>query len=503
MCVWLRLSGRRHCALGAVIFGFVLSGCVHEPSAVTGERRAYGFSWQQELQLGEQSDAQIIEQMGLYQDEEIQRFVSEVGQRVLAMSDFRTDEAHEMYRQTEFNFRVLDSPVVNAFALPGGYIYVTRGLLTHMQNEAQLAVVLGHEVGHVVARHASQQALRSQWGQIGLFAGAILGQQVLGRDGSNVAGNILELGGGALQLLMFRYSREAEHESDELGVRYSAQAGYAAEEGVEFFRTLERKSAQEGGRALPSWSSTHPDPGERARRVRELSARHTAPGSLPVVNENDYLRRLEGMVLGENPQEGFQRGDWFLHPALAFQFPVPTGWRLQNERAIVIMAEPNGHALMGFEIVPAQSAREAAARLGQQQGVQVIGGRETVINGLPAAVVQAQAQSQQGVVGIVATFVEYQQRVYSFLGYAPAQIFPQVAPVLERVAAGFSPLTDPAVLGLQPARIQISPTPREMTFRELVPAQLPMGMTAEDLAIVNQVELDERLPAGRMIKLPR
>ena len=497
---------RRRMAGAVCALTLLFAGCVHEPSAITGERKAYGYSWQQELQLGQESDQQITQEMGLYDNPEVQRYVEAVGRRVLESSDLRSPDTPELYQGTEFTFRVLDSPVVNAFALPGGYVYVTRGLLTHLQNEAQLAVVLGHEIAHVVARHASQQARRAQLSQLGLFAGAILGQQVLGEGGGDIASQILNVGGQALQLLMFRYSREAERESDELGVRYGSQAGYQTAEGAEFFRTLERLSGQEG-KAIPTWSSTHPDPGERRERVRELSEQATGIGAPPrEINEAQYLQRLEGMILGENPREGFRRDNWFLHPDLQFQFPVPAGWRLVNERALVALVEPNGRAMTGFQIVPAQSPREAASLLaqqGQQQGLQVMSVNETNINGLPAAVLLGAAQTQQGQIGVMATFVQYMNRVYSFLSYAPAQVFPQQRSIFEQIAAGFRPLTDPAVLQVQPSRVRVVALDRERTFRELVPAVLPPGMTAEQLAVLNQVELEERLPAGTRLKLPQ
>jgi predicted Zn-dependent protease len=491
-------------AFGAL--SLVFAGCVSEPSAVTGERQAYGYSWQQELQLGEQSDQQITQEMGLYPDEEVQRYVDAVGRRVLEHSDLRNPDTPEIYRDTEFTFRVLDSPVVNAFALPGGYVYVTRGLLTHLQNEAQLAVVLGHEIAHVVARHASQQARRSQLSQLGLFAGAILGQQVLGGQGGDIASQIMNVGGQALQLLMFRYSREAERESDELGVRYGSLAGYETSHGAEFFRTIQRIGEKEG-KAIPTWSSTHPDPGERRERIVELSRAARPPGSPPgEVNETQFLQRIQGMVMGENPREGFQRGDWFLHPELQFQFPVPPGWKLINERSMVAMVEPNRRGMIGFEIVPVATPREAAAMLaqqGQQQGLQVISANDVSINGMPATVVVGAAQTQQGQIGLQATFVQMGSRVYSFMGYAPAQVFSQARGVFDQVARGFSTLTDPAALQVQPARLRVETLDRDATFREIVPPVLPLGMTAEELAIINQVELNERLPAGRFVKMPR
>ncbi len=487
--------------LAAVAGG--VSGCVSEPSPVTGERQSYAYSWQQEMQLGADADKQLVEEMGLYDNTELQAYVDRVGRKVLETSDLRGPDTPEEYRDAPFHFRVLNSPVVNAFALPGGYVYVTRGLLTHLQNEAQLAVVLGHEIGHVAARHSSRQALRAQAGQLGLIAGAILGQQALG-DGGNrdIASTVLELGGSAFQLLMFRYSRSAETESDELGVRYAGGAGYATAESSHFFRTLERISESEG-RALPSWASTHPDPGNRAVRVRELSEPWSASGDGPrIVGEEQFLQRLEGAVLGEDPREGFVEGKVFYHPALGFQFPVAPGWQLQNERAVVVQVAPKQQAMLGFQIVPAKSAREAATRFAQESGVQVTGMNETRINGLPAVSLLAQAQTQQGVVGLMNVFVEYEQRVYSFVGYSAAQTFPQFRAIFEGVAGGFAKMRDRAKLQAEPTRIRLLQTDQARPFRQFVRGALPSGLTIEELAIINQVEVDGIVPAGRWLKLP-
>jgi predicted Zn-dependent protease len=178
----------------------------------------------------------------------------------------RRPDTDAQFRETPFTFRVLDSPVVNAFALPGGYIYVTRGLLSHLDNEAQLAVVLGHEIVHVAARHASRRAFEQQLGQVGLLGGAILGGQVFGGQAAQA---ILDLGGTAAQLLFLRYGRDDEREADELGVEYAALVGYQTEEAAEFFRSL-RRIGEEQQQGLPTWMSTHPDPGEREQSMHRL-----------------------------------------------------------------------------------------------------------------------------------------------------------------------------------------------------------------------------------------
>lgn len=246
-------------------FGVIVSACSIQQSAISGDRRAYGYSWDQEKQIGKDADLQIQQQYGIYDNYELQTYVDHIGQEMLAVSHMNRPDTPAEYEGTDFYFRVLDSPVVNAFALPGGYIYVTRGLLSYLDNEAQLSVVLGHEIGHVIARHASQRAFEQQMGQIALIGGAI-GGEMLGLSG----GDILGIGTQATQILFLSYSRDDERESDRLGVEYSSMKHYKAAEGAQFFVSLERMSRQTG-QSIPDWQLTHPDPAERANSIPELA----------------------------------------------------------------------------------------------------------------------------------------------------------------------------------------------------------------------------------------
>lgn len=471
-----------------------------EPSLVTGQKKSYAYSWQQEMKLGADADKEITQEMGLYDNPEVQAYVEAVGQRVLQQTQFNSPNAPEIYKNTKFTFRVMDSPVVNAFALPGGYVYVTRGLLTHVQNEAQLAVVLGHEIGHIAARHSSQQARRSQWTQLGVIAGAILGQKVLGDRAADLAPALINAGGQAAQMFLLRYSREAENEADTLGVNYAAHSGYAAERSAEFFQSLQRLSAAEG-KSLPTWQSSHPDPGDRAKHVVQLAGA-IPPEARTNVGEEEYLKHINGMVVGENPREGFARNGVFYHPELRFQLPVAAGWKLDNQKAAVVMAEPNGKAMMGLKLAPGTRARDAAMQFAQQSKVQVVTSGDTTINGLPTTVIIGQANTDGGAVGVWDAFIEMDGKVYSLLGYAPQATFEQIRPTFESVAAGFSPLRDQSIAAVQPARLRLARADRNAPFASFVPTSLPPEMNADEVAIMNQVTLNDQVNQGRILKLP-
>jgi predicted Zn-dependent protease len=475
------------------------AGCTLSRNPITGRKRALAWTWEQEKQIGAEADQQITAQFGLYENEFLAAYVERIGQRVLAESHVRRPDADPVFRETPFFFRVLDSPIVNAFALPGGYIYVTRGLISHLDNEAQLAVVLGHEIGHVEARHASQRALAQQLGQIGLIGGAILGQELLGLP----AQDLLNIGGTAVQLMFLKYSRDDERESDQLGVEYAARADYEASEGSAFFESLKRIGEREG-HAIPNFLSTHPDPGQREIRIREMADEWRQRTEMHLINQDAFYAAIDGMILGENPREGFVQSNVYYHPELAFRFGIPSGFQLINQRQQVVLLESNQRAIMVLTLSQQASARAAAAHLVGQQGIREVESGATTVSDLPAFYVVADAQPQQGpIVRLVSFFIEYGGNVYSFLGYSTRDDFPRYQDAFVRTIRGFSRLTDSSILNVQPVRVATVTADRTAPFSAFVPSRLPPDFSADDLAIVNQVHLNQQIPQGTALKLTR
>jgi len=489
-------------ALVLGFFGRPSAFAVSEPSALTGQKQSYAYSWQQEMKEGADADREITQQMGLYDNPRIQAYVDEIGHRVLAASTFSDASTPAMYRDTKFVFRVLDSSVVNAFALPGGYVYVTRGLLAHVDNEAQLAVVLGHEIGHVAARHSSQQARRSQWAQLGVLAGSILGQAVLGDRMPNLGENVASTGSQAMQVFMLRYSREAENEADTLGVTYALQAGYAAEQSARFFDALRRLEAQQT-QTLPTWMSTHPDPGNRADHVMALVNQHRASGPTEHrVGEAEFLHAVDGLIVGDDPRQGFTQAGIFYHPTLHFQLPVAPNWTVDNQPAAVVFHDPSGNASLALRVAPANRTHDAAQQFTAENKIQVTASGDTVVNGLPTTVIVGRANGQSGQLGVWDAFIELEGKVYSLMGYTPLQNFEAIRPQFESIASGFSALRDPQIANVQPAHLRIVRADRPAPFASYVPTSLPPKMNAETIAIMNQVNVNEVVPAGAELKIP-
>src|SRR2546425_2700107 len=265
-------------ALRALALGLMLAGCATNPA--TGKRQISFVSTGKEAQMGRESDPAIIEQYGLYGDSTVARYVDSVGQKLGSVSHLPTLDWH---------FRVLDSPVVNAFAIPGGYIYITRGIIAYLNSEAQLAGVMGHEIGHVTARHSAQQITRSQIAGVGLLVGTVFVGALRPYSGLAQQG---------LGLLFLKYSRDNESQADELGVGYATKAGYDPREIASTYSML-KHGADRQGSDLPSFLSTHPDPGDREIRTSQLAQAAIAGGRRDLtIDAPRYRSRIEGLIYG-------------------------------------------------------------------------------------------------------------------------------------------------------------------------------------------------------------
>jgi predicted Zn-dependent protease len=482
-------------ALSLLLSCLLVYSCVADFVPATGERRYLGYTWQQEMEIGKQASKEIAALFGLYRDPKVQRYVVEVGNRVLAASHLRGPAANEQVRNTPVTFGVLDSPIINAMALPGGYIYVTRGMLAHLNNEDQLATVLAHELGHVAARHAARQAWQQQIGQGLLLGGALLGQG-LGLP----AQDLLNVGNMAAQVIFRRYSREDELEADKLGVEYGSSSGYDSREVIAFFQTLSRIQEKEG-QGMPGFLSTHPNPGDRIQRIKELTAA-LPPKKRPPVDSR-YLNALENLVFGEDPRQGFVESDVFYHPDLRFRFPVPRGFKIINQPAQVVMVEEQNRAMLGFASSGEKSLESASAKFLNQPGLKILQRGASRSNGLPAYSAVADAQMKNGqAIRLMIYFVEYRGAVYQFVGYTSAQLFGNFRSGFLQTMEGFGEVQDMRILNRQPVRLALEPVRRPAPFQDLIPKSLPAPLTPQDVAILNQVELNQELGPGRILKIP-
>ena len=359
----------------ALLTFFLIDSCAKNP--VTGKREFMLISKKQEQAMGDQADPDIVRQFGLYNDAQLQNFINQKGNEMARISH-RPDLKYE--------FKIMDSPVVNAFALPGGYVYFTRGIMAHFNNEAEFAGVLGHEIGHITARHSAKQYSKAILGQAGLILGVIVSEKFRPYAESASQG---------MQLLFLKFGRDNESQSDMLGVQYSTTIGYDSENMAHFFKTLSRLSGEGGG--VPTFLSTHPDPLDRFEKVGELTKEAQQPGKQYQENRNSYLQMIDGLVYGEDPRQGYVLNSTFYHPELKFQFPVPGGWKTANSPTQFQMAPESGDAMMILTLAQGSDLNAAAQAFVQNNQLTLKESRNVDVNGFPAlAVISDQIQQQQG-----------------------------------------------------------------------------------------------------------
>jgi predicted Zn-dependent protease len=459
----------------------VLAGCAVNP--VTGQRQLALVSEAQEIEMGRQVAAQAVASMGLVEDAALQQYVSELGLRLARTSERPT---------LPWSFQVVDDPTPNAFAAPGGFIFVTRGLLAMLRNEAELVSVLGHEIGHVTARHSVTAISRAQIAQIGLGVGSILSPTVAR------LGDVL---GGGMQILFLHHGRDAERQADDLGFRYMLEHNYDARQMVNVFAALQRSGELAGQSAVPSWLATHPFPEERIQRIQAQLAALGQDDALARtrVGMEEYLNRLNGLVFGANPRNGYFQQQLFLHPDLRFRVSFPAQWRTQNMAQAVVAVSPQQDAVMQLTLAQGTET-EAANRFFGGQGMAASQVGRQSINGLPAVTGFFQAQTQDGAVSGFAAFIRHDNRTYQVLGYAPSAIFSRHDATIRSSIGSFAVLTDPAALAVQPNRITIVRTTQAMTLAQFN-QQFPSRAPIEELAIINQLAgTNATIPAGYMMK---
>lgn len=431
--------------------------------------------------MGREADPQIVATMGLVNDQSLQNYVNGIGQRMAALSE---------KPNLPWTFRVVDDPIVNAFALPGGFIYVSRGILAHFTSEAQLAAVLGHEIGHVTARHSAEQMSRAQLAQVGLIAGTILRPDLQ---------NVFGAAGGALGLLFLKFGRDDERQSDDLGLRYMVSAGYDPRPMPDVYAMLANVTAAAGGSGTPEWLSTHPDPENREERMHQAIAELNQNFDGRTVNQNEYLDRLDGMVFGANPRQGYFRDNLFLHPDLAFQITFPSGWQTANQTQAVLAGSPEQDAIIQLTIVTDAQSPDAASRAFFSQEGLTGSGRATSVNGLSAVAGDFAATTQQGQLSGSVVFVGYANNVFQILGYAASQNWQRRSQAVRTSITSFGRLTDRDALNVQPNTIDVVTLDRGMTLRAFV-TEYPSVAPLEQIALLNQLDVNAVLPAGTKIK---
>ncbi len=470
------MSSSAALALTAVL----LLSCSRNPA--TGERQLTLVSEKQEIELGRNAAREVAATIGLVDNPGLQTYVSRLGKQLAQKAE---------RPQLPWSFAVVDDPTPNAFALPGGFIFITRGLLAYLSSEAELAMVLGHEIGHVTARHSVERISQQEVAQLGLGLGMILVPD-LARYG--------ELAGAGVQLLFLKFSRDDERQADDLGFRYALADNYDVRSGARVFATLAAISRAEGGGRLPGWLQTHPDPQDRLQKLEQKAAHLEVAWNQLKRDRETLLEHLDKLVVGRDPRQGYFANGLFLYPKLHLKLTLPPGWRAENQpQALVVTSPQNDAAILLTQVADASSA-QAAQSFAKKPGilVEAFRGRCGHRN-VPGTCLKFAAQTQQGVMRGYTGFFGVHGSTVQLLAFAPEARFRSYDPLLANTMTALDVLEDPEALAVQPARLAIVRLPRAMTLAQLNVEQ-PSTVGLDTLALLNGVSPNELLPEGRLVK---
>lgn len=457
-------------------------------NAATGRSQFTGLMPEaQEEQIGAAEHQKIAAQYGLYDDPKVNAYVESIGRKIAANTE---------RDGVEYKFYVIDSPIVNAFALPGGYVYVSRGLLALANSEAEVAAVLGHEVGHITGRHTAERYSRA--------AVTSLGANILSAAIDNGAA-AQALGVGA-NLYLSSYSRSQETESDSLGLRYMTRAGYAASEMPKFLSSLQAQSGLDARMNDKSegfsYFSTHPATGDRVNQTYAQASQYPEGGT---VGHDAHMRAIDGLPYSDSASQGFAKGNTFYHPEVGFAYDVPNGYRFVNQPNQVIALKKNGPTII-FDMAGNPGRLDAANYLKNvwTEGKTVSNIDSITINGMPAAtgMITGTVNGKQSTIRLIAIEFE-RERFARFQIAIPSNTSAQEIENLKTASYSFRKLSSREQSSLRPHMIDIVTARSGDTIQSLA-AKMPYDdYNVEQFRVLNALLPNEAIQAGRKYKVIR
>ena len=484
------LSKRFGTAGLALLAVVTLATCAKNP--VTGKRDFVLMSEEQEIKMAQQADPEVKKEYGAYERVALQSYISELGQR-LASQSHRSN--------LKYTFTVVDSPEINAFALPGGYVYVTRGILAYLNSEAEVAGVLGHEIGHVTARHGVKQQSMSQAANLGVLLGAVL---VPGLRNESSLGMMQQMSVAWIR----GYGREDELEADRLGAEYLARAGYDPQAMIKVVGALKNQElfdaelAKQEGREPRKYHGvfdTHPDNDTRLKQVIE-AAKQYKTGATRGENREGFLRAMLGVTFGDSPQQGITRGSRFFHEGLGLALKFPDGWRVQNSADRVAGVNPSGDAIVELHALPGDQKGSPAdtvkglLKLDKVNSVNSLG-----VNGLPATVVSGSQKD----VPVRAAHIVLNGAPYLVMGYGKsADVYQKNFASIDGVIQSFHAISNAERIEATPYEIRTITAQSGTTFAQLAKSIPRLGRNAEQqLRLMNDKYPSGEPQAGELIKV--
>jgi predicted Zn-dependent protease len=464
-------------------------GCSVNP--VSGLPEVTLVSKETEKEIGREEAKRIEQQVGLLKDAALTDYLNRLGQRLAEQSP---------RRDVTYQFLVADTPEPNAFALPGGYVYVTRGLLALVNSEDELTGVVGHEIGHVAARHSVQKI--SKQGPFAALTNVVAGVTGLVVPlAGRIVGGIGELATG---LVFSPYSREQEREADRVGQEIAAKAGWDPAALSTFLHTLEREEELRlMGRRHGSFFDSHPATPERVTQTAEHAKGLHRGSRNPLSRSRDeFLKRLEGLVVGSPAAHGVFQEQRFLHPDLSFTLQFPAKWKVSNSPQQVAALAPNGEAAVILQAVAeGNDPLEGVRRLEKDSGTTMAPKtRRFFINGLPAASLQVQAETRQGTLAVDFTWIAYAGLIYQLTSLAPFESLKTLQPIFDEAAQSFRPLTPAERSKITEKHLRLV-TARAAETIEALATRTGSNWPAKEIAVANGLETDVGLQEGQLIKI--
>ncbi len=455
----------------------ILSACAY--NSATGRREFNLVSEAEEQRLGAQADRELRDAIPeLSENPGLTALCSDVGLQLAAVSE----------RAGPWKFRVLDEPTLNAFAVPGGFVYVTRGLLAYLRDVDQLAAVLAHELAHVTARHGAQQLSRRAVAARGVGIVRV------------VDPNLRHIGAAAARsagLSLLRHSREHEEQADRLGLRYAHRAGYRVSAMTEVLAMLASYDRRTREQPRETWASTHPDPAVRQRNVATWIAQDY-PGAVESNRGPDpLLDQLEGLAYGIDPRNGFTRNSTYHFPRYNIELDLPPGWRVDNNRRGVLTAPKDGDGLLAVLLTQLESAAAGTRAFFEDPAFSSDTTVREHLDGLVSEGTNFAFGSADPLAGRV-VFVETPAGVWMLVGISDYGDWAELQQPLIASMRSFRRIADPAVRAIEPARLKIVQIQEKMRLQD-VPG---LGGRKPEVAWLNQVEPTAVLPAGTRLKVP-
>jgi len=486
---------------GLLLASLLLSACgTTMVNPVTGQTERTVMDESAEVAEGAKAHQSVLQDYGVYNNKAVQSYVNDLGQRLAAQS-------HR--QQLKWHFTVLDSPEINAFALPGGYVYVTRGIMAYMESEADLAGVIGHEIGHVTARHGAQRATSEQNAGLGVFAASVLGA-VAEAYGVAGAGQLASQASQAVAAgYIASYSRDQELQADGLGAEYLSRTNYDPRNMIDVITVLKSQErfaadlAQAEGRPAPKqadWLASHPSNDQRLQTITQLASQYK--GNYREEGRDRYLKVINGMAFGDSAEQGLVRGRNFYHPALGLALTAPAGWQIENSTDKLAVLNPAGDAGLIVRVVPPKSGANHAEIIRNVLKPTQGNTEATSINGLQATRFSgtrkdAQGQSQN----VEVTLVTGPGSNTYLLQYAAKD-----APALQRAKAqlreaegSFRAMTAQDRSAARTWVIRAVPYPRG-GFAELAKTS-PIARPEQQLRLINGFYAGGEPKAGQLVKV--